>query len=257
MFSIYQLTRVFTNYLSFYMKKLFLLAAAGLLALSDGAAQTLPATSETRNLADFTALDVTDGIQLTVQIGEPAGVRVEASTAQFRRMTKTVVINGVLKVYFDYANEPNWKGLVNSREEFKVYVTMPKIPQALQEANGAVVNLPNAPADKLIIKLESGAKVLGQVQAQALIMELRGGASARLAGSATILNVKVTQGSTFDSPKLVAGQCSALAKSASVVRLAVSKSLTASSINEARITYSGPGVLVQQTSEQGGTIRHI
>ena len=86
---------------------------------------------------------------------------------------------------------------------------------------------------------------------------LRGGTNAHLTGTAATLNAQVTQGSAFDSPKLVAEQCTALARSASTVRLAVSKSLAATSINEARITYSGAGVLVQQVSEQGGTIRHI
>ena len=241
------------------MKKLFLLALTGLLALPGAYAQApvASATTETRSIADFTTIDVTSGIQLTVQVGEPAGVRIEASTAQFRRMTKTVVTNGVLKVFFDYANEPNWKGLVNSKEEFKVYVTMPTAPQSLLGANGAVINLQNISAAKLTINLSAGASVVGAVQTQDLALMLRGGTNAHLTGTAATLNAQVTQGSAFDSPKLVAEQCTALARSASTVRLAVSKSLTATSINEARITYSGAGVLVQQVSEQGGTIRHI
>lgn len=241
------------------MKKLFLLALTGLLALPGAYAQApvASATTETRSLTDFTAIDVTSGIQLTVQVGAPAGVRVEASTAQFRRMTKTVVTNGVLKVFFDYANEPNWKGLVNSKEEFKVYVTMPTAPQSLQGANGAVINLQNISTNKLTVSLSAGASVVGAVQAQDLALELRSGTNAHLTGTAATLSAQVTGGSTFDSPKLVAEQCTALAKSGSTVRLAVNKSLTATSINEARITYSGAGVLVQQVSEQGGTIRHI
>jgi hypothetical protein len=241
------------------MKKLFLLALIGLLALPGAYAQTSSAssTTEARNITGFTSIDVTNGIQLTVQVGEPAGVRVEASTAQFRRMTKTVVTNGVLKAFFDYANEPNWKGLVNSKEEFKVYVTMPTAPQSLQGANGAIISLQNINANKLTINLSSGAGIVGAVRAQDLALELRSGTTARLAGTATTLNAQVTGGSTFDSPQLMAEQCTALAKSGSTVRLAVSKSLAATSINEARITYSGAGVLVQQVSEQGGTIRHI
>lgn len=240
------------------MKKLLLLALAGLLAQPAAHAQTsTPAAIETRRLASFTAIDVTNGIQLTVQAGEPAGARVEASTAQFRRMIKTEVTNGVLKVYFDYAHEPNWHGLVNSKEEFKVYVTAPELPNTLQGTNGAVITLPNATTNQLNIKLSSGAAVAGTVQAQALAMELGAGASARLGGSAATLQVEVTGGSTFDCPRLAAGQCTALARSASTIRLAVTKSLTASSINEARITYSGPGALTQEHREQGGTIRHI
>lgn len=242
------------------MKKIFLLALTGLLTLPGAYAQTpaaASATTETRRLAGFTAIDVTSGIQLTVQVGEPAGVRVEASTAQFRRMTKTVVTDGVLKVFFDYANEPNWKGLVNSKEEFKVYVTMPTAPQRLLGANGAVINLQNISANKLTINLASGAGVVGAVQAQDLALVLQSGANAHLTGTAATLNAQVTGGSTFDSPKLLAAQCTALAKSGSTVRLGVSQSLAATAINEARITYSGAGVLVQQVREQGGTIRHI
>jgi len=242
------------------MKTLLLLALGTLAAPASGWAQSLPADrTETRALPPFTTIDVTNGIELVVQAGPASGAVVDASTAQFRRMTKTVVEGSVLKVYFDYQHEPNWQGLVHSREVFKVVVTTPEL-RTLQAADGAAVTLgPGLPAGAegtLAVQLRSGAHLAGAVQVPQLDVQLREGARARLTGAATTLRLRATGGSEFRSPQLRAEQCTAFVSSASTAQLAVSKILDASAVNEATITYSGPAQLTQAYREQGGRIRH-
>ena len=243
------------------MKNLLLLALLSVAAPAHSWAQNAPAArTETRALPAFTAIDVTDGIQLEVRSGPASEAVVDASTAQFRRMTKTVVEGAVLKVYFDYQHEPNWQGLVHSREVFKVVVTMPEL-HTLTAADGAEVTLNKAvtagPAGTLAVQLRSGATLGGAVQLQALDIQLRGGATAHLTGTAATLQLRVTGGSDFRSPQLQTSQCTAFASSASTARLAVSKTLDASAINEAIIKYSGPAQLTQERREQGGKILHL
>ncbi|RYY15589.1 MAG: DUF2807 domain-containing protein [Cytophagaceae bacterium] len=215
------------------------------------------APPETRALPAFTAIDVTDGIQLVVQPGPSPAAVVEASTAQFRRLTKTVVEGGVLKVFFDYQHEPNWQGLVRSREVFKVVVTTSEL-RALQAADGAAVTLAKdlnfKPTNALAVRLRAGARLAGAVRVQQLDVQLRGGSSARLTGTAATLALRVTEGSDFRSPRLQAEQCTAFASSAGTARFAVRKTLAASAVNEATITYSGPARLTQERHEQGGQI---
>jgi hypothetical protein len=242
------------------MKNLLLLALLSLAAPATSWAQSVPTTrTETRTLPAFTAIDVTSGIQLEVHSGPTSEAVVDASTAQFRRMTKTVVEGAVLKVYFDYQHEPNWQGLVHSREVFKVVVTMPEL-RTLTAADGADVTLASGltygPTNTLAVQLRSGATLGGAVQVQALDIQLRGGATARLTGAATDVQLRVTGGSDFQSPQLHASQCTAFASSASTARLAVDNTLDATAINEATITYSGPAQLTQDHREQGGKIRH-
>lgn len=242
------------------MKKLLLLALGMLAAPASGWAQSAPTDrTETRSLPPFTAIDVTSGIELVVQAGPASEAVVDASTDQFRRMTKTVVEGSVLKVYFDYQHEPNWQGLVNSREVFKVVVTTPEL-RTLQAADGADVTLgPGLPAGAegtLTVQLRSGAHLAGAVQVPQLDVQLREGATARLTGTATTLRLRATGGSEFRSPQLRAEQCTAFASSASTAQLAVIKTLDASAVNEAIITYSGPAQLTQEHREQGGRIRH-
>jgi hypothetical protein len=239
------------------MKNLLLLALLALAAPATGWAQS--ARTEARTLPAFTAIDVTSGIQLEVRSGPPSEAVVDASTAQFRRMTKTVVEGGVLKVYFDYQHEPNWKGLVNSREVFKVVVTTPEL-RTLTAADGAAVilgpGLTAGDAGTLAVQLRSGATLSGVVQVQSLDIQLREGADAHLSGAAPALRVRATGGSKFRSPHLRADQCTAYAASGSVAQLTASKTLDASAINEATITYSGAAQLTQEHREQGGQIRH-
>ncbi|MGI4875621.1 MAG: GIN domain-containing protein [Janthinobacterium lividum] len=246
------------------MKTLPLLVLLLLFAPAAGWAQrSAPATplrTETRALPSFTAIDVTDGIELVIQPGQVAGAVVDASTAQFRRMTKTVVEGTTLKIYFDYQHEPNWQGLVHSREVFKVVVTTQEL-RTLTAADGATVTLADAltfgAAGAFTVQLRSGASLAGAVQVQQLDLQLRGGSSARLSGAAATLHLRVTEGSAFRSPRLQADYCTAFASSASTARLAVRKTLDASSLNEATITYSGPAQLTQERHEQGGQISHF
>ena len=246
------------------MKTLLLFALLALAAPATGWAQRGPAPAatrlETRALPAFTALEVTDGIELVVRPGQSSEAVVDASTAQFRRMTKTVVEGAVLKVYFDYRHEPNWPGLVNSHEVFKVTVTTAEL-RTLTAADGAAVTLASdlsygAPA-ALTVQLRSGASLAGAVRVQQLTMQLRGGSSARLTGTAATLQLRVTEGSDFRSPRLQADQCTAFASSASTARFIVRKTLDASAVNEATITYGGPAQLTQQRHEQGGQILHF
>jgi hypothetical protein len=218
------------------------------------------ARTETRALPDFTSIDVTDGIELIIQPGPTTGAVVDASTAQFRRMLKTVVEGAVLRVYFDYQHEPNWQGLVHSREVFKVVVTTREL-RALTATNGAAITLasglqPGAPG-VLTVQLRAGASLAGAVQVPQLTMQLRGGSSARLTGTATTLQLRVTEGSDFRSPQLRSDACTAFAASASTVRFAVHRNLEASAVNEATITYSGPAQLTREHHEQGGQIMHF
>jgi len=216
--------------------------------------------TETRALPPFTAIDVASGIELVVQPGQTTEAVVDASTAQFRRMTKTVVEGSVLKVYFDYQHEPGWQGLVNSREVFKVVVTTGEL-RALTATNGAAVTLAqglrHGTPGALTVQLRAGARLAGAVQVPQLNMQLRGGSSAHLTGAAATLQLRVTEGSDFRSPGLQVDQCTAFASSASTARFAVRKTLDASALNEATITYSGPAQLTQQRHEQGGQISHF
>ncbi|MGI4736519.1 MAG: GIN domain-containing protein [Janthinobacterium lividum] len=246
------------------MKTLPLLAFLLLFAPTAGWAQqstaATPSRTETRALPSFTAIDVASGIELVIQPGQSAEAVVNASTAQFRRMTKTVVEGTTLKIYFDYQHEPNWQGLVHSREVFKVVVTTQEL-HALTAADGATVTLAAAltygAAGALTVQLRSGASLTGAVQVQQLDMQLRGGSSARLTGVAATLHLRVTEGSEFRSPRLQADYCTAFASSASTARFAVRKTLDASAVNEATITYSGPAQLTQERHEQGGQISHF
>jgi TRAP-type C4-dicarboxylate transport system substrate-binding protein len=175
-------------------------------------------------------------------------------------MTKTVVQGSVLKVYFDYQHEPGWQGLVNSHEVFRVVVTTGEL-RALTATNGAAVTLAqglcHGTPGALAVQLRAGASLTGAVQMPQLSLQLRGGSLAHLTGAAATLQLRVTEGSDFRSPGLQADQCTAFASSASTARFAVRKTLDASALNEATITYSGPAQLTQQRHEQGGQILHF
>lgn len=246
------------------MKSFLVVALLLLAAPAPAGAQRSPAPAagraETRALPAFTAIDVSSGIELVVQPGQSPAAVVDASTAQLRRMTKTVVEGEVLKVYFDYQHEPGWQGLVNSHEVFRVVVTTTEL-RALTASNGSGVTLADGlahgDARALTVQLRAGASLTGKVRAHQLDVQLREGATACLTGTAATLQVRALGGSNFKSPRLQVDQCVAFASSASTVRIGVRKTLVASAVNEATVAYSGPAELTQERHEQGGQIIHF
>jgi hypothetical protein len=235
-----------------------LATAAPTLGYAQQASSAAATRTETRSLAAFSAIDVTDGIRLEVRAGQPTAAVVDASTPQLRSFIKTEVEGGVLKVYFDASADRTWKGLVNSHEHFLVTVTTGELHE-LKAARGAAVTLgtPVSGTDALAVRLRSGATLGGAVQVQALDIQLREGAVAHLSGSANTLRVRAIEGSRFRSPDLKTNQCTAYATSASVAQVAVSKTLEASAANQGTIIYSGAAELTQNSHEdEGGKIKH-
>ncbi|WP_019947355.1 head GIN domain-containing protein [Hymenobacter aerophilus] len=231
------------------MKNLLTLALLWLLALVPALAQS---AAETRPLAPFTAIEVSNGIELNLTTGAQR-VEATAETAELLARLKTEVRNGVLKVYFDREKDEQ-QGRKSYVRTLHVEVAAPLINK-LSGSSGAKLTVPGPYAtDKLAADLSSGASLVADFRAATLDLDLSSGATATLTGKAKELKVDVSSGAEFKGRTLEAAACEASASSGGSIAVNVQENLQANASSGGGVNYSGPAK-VRKTTSSGGSVR--
>ncbi|SEU07788.1 GIN domain-containing protein [Hymenobacter actinosclerus] len=231
------------------MKNLTTLALLWLLALVPALAQT---AAETRTLAPFTAIEVSNGIEVNLTTGAQR-VEARAETAELLVRLKTEVRNGVLVVSFE-RNEEEKKARKTYLRTLHVEVAAPVINK-LDGSSGALLTVPGPYAtDKLAVDLSSGASLVADFRAAQLNLDLSSGATATLTGKVKQLKVDVSSGAVFKGRTLEAAACEASASSGGNVAVNVQENLLANASSGGGVSYSGPAKVRKSTSS-GGSVR--
>ena len=211
------------------------------------------ANAQTRTLnASFSAINVSDGIDLYLTQGNEESIAVSASDEKYMERFKTVVEDGTLKLYFDN------KGLswVNSgKRKLKAYVSF-KTLQKLHASSGSdVIVKGTLQVDKLQCSVSSGAHLGGQVDIGELEVSQNSGAEIEISGKTDKLHVDVSSGAIFKGFDLGANFCEAKASSGGGVRVTVNKELNAKANSGGGIRYKGDAVIKDLSVDSGGVVK--
>ncbi|NVO85185.1 GIN domain-containing protein [Hymenobacter terrestris] len=231
------------------MKNLTTLALLWLLALVPALAQS---AAETRTLAPFTAIEVSNGIELNLTTGTQR-VEARAETAALLARLKTEVRNGVLIVSFERDKDEQF-GRKNQVRNLRVEVGAPVISK-LGGSSGAQLTVPGPYAtNKLAVDLSSGAVLVADFRAASLDLDLSSGAVATLTGKVKQLKVDVSSGAVFKGRTLEAAACEASASSGGIIAVNVQDNLMANASSGGGVSYSGSAKVNKRTSS-GGSVR--
>ena len=237
------------------MKFLFILLSA-VLSTATFAQQTAVvndpnAKSRVLN-ASFSAVTVTDGIELYLTEGQEESLAVSYSDEKYAEHFKTIVENGVLKIYYDH-NAINWSD--HNRRKLKAYVSF-KTLEKLTASGGADVNLPaTISVNDLQLKFTSGSNLKGNIKAKAITIEQNSGSEITISGSAEKITVDVSSGATFKGFDFAVDYCDAKASSGAGVRIAVQKELSARANSGGGIHYKGSAVIKDIDISSGGIVK--
>jgi len=211
------------------------------------------ANAQQRTLSgSFSAIDVSNGIDLYLTQGNEESVAVSASDQKYMDRFKTVVENGVLKIYFDN------KGInfaINDKRKLKAYVSF-KTLEKLHASGGADVKMQGSlDAADMDIKFTSGSSFNGKVKAKALTVEQNSGSSINISGSAEKIKVDVSSGAIFKSYDLTVDYCDAKASSGGSVRVTINKELSAKANSGGGVKYKGDAVIKEINVNSGGSVK--
>ena len=209
--------------------------------------------AEKRNLSgNFTAIEVSDGIQLMLTSGNEVSLAVSTSEPKYMEHFKTEVVGNTLKIYYDE------KGMVwnsNDKRKLRAYLSF-KIIDRLQASSGATVIGKNViKLAVLDIKFTSGSQFTGDVNIGQLTSDQNSGSEITINGKADKLSVEASSGAIFKGFNLVAEYCTAKASSGGGVRINVNKELIAKASSGGGVRYQGEAVIKEVDVNSGGFVK--
>ncbi|HMO63368.1 MAG TPA: head GIN domain-containing protein [Ferruginibacter sp.] len=211
--------------------------------------------AEKRNIAgSFTAIKVSNGIELVLTQGDEESVVVSAARAEYLQKFKTIVENGTLKIYLE-KSDFNW--INTGKRKLRAYVSFTTLKK-IQGSSGAQVTTHQAiKAGELEMDFSSGASFNGEVEATALQVEQNSGGEVKLKGKADKLTVSVNSGAIFQGYDFVTQYCDARASSGAGIRILVTKEINASANSGAAIKFKGDAGIKELSVNSGGSVKRV
>ena len=200
----------------------------------------------------FSAITVSDGIELYLSSGAEESLAVSFSDEKYEERFKTEITGDVLKIYYDN-NGINYSD--NKRRKLKAYVSF-KVLEKLTASGGATVKLPvGITVGNLAMKFSSGAEFNGEVKADDLSVDQNSGAEINLSGSASSIKIDVSSGAIFKGYEFKTDFCTAKASSGAEIRISVDKELNARANSGGGIHYKGTAVIKDINITSGGFVK--
>lgn len=210
--------------------------------------------AQVRQVKDFHAIRVANGIRLYLNQSNEEAVAVSADEEKYIDHIKTEVKDGVLNIYYDH-DPGDWKFWRDwSNKRLRAYVAC-KTLDALKASSGAQVEVDGIlKSGNLFFRFSSGANFTGKVETSELKIDQNSGAEASISGTASNLKVEASSGSTLKGYELETEQCDASTSSGASIRLTVNKELVASASSGGQIYYKGTGVIKDISTSSGGAV---
>jgi hypothetical protein len=197
--------------------------------------------AEVRTLnASFSAIKVSHAIDLYISQDATEGIAVSAAKAEYRNKIRTVVEDGVLKIWYDDELKL-WKGSGNRK--LKAYVSFKNLQKLTASGASDVYLDGEIRVNELTINF-SGASDFkgGSVFANELTVNISGASDVTIKGGrVTNLKIDANGASDFNGYDLAADNCSAEASGASDIKVTVNNELNARASGASGIHYKGEG----------------
>ncbi len=236
--------------------KQILIALITLISLSTFAQDRVEvndANAQKRTLtAGFTAITVSDGINLYLTQGSEESIAVSASEEKYMERFKTIVEDGTLKIYFDNSGL-SW---VNSgKRKLKAYVSFKALEKIHASSGADVILKSTVSVNKLQCTFTSGTHFSGQVDVGQMEVSQNSGSEIEISGKTDKLQIEVSSGAVFKGYDLAVDFCEAKATSGGGVRITVNKELNAKANSGGGIRYKGNAVIKDLSVDSGGMVK--
>ena len=206
--------------------------------------------AQTRQLSGFHAIKVSNGIDLYLTNGNEA-VAVSASEQKYADRIKTIVENGVLKIWYEN-DGPNivW----TDKKNLRAYVSVKQLDM-LSGSGGSDIKVDGTlKGNSLSLSMSGGSDFSGKIQVTDLKVDQSGGADIDISGSTDKLDIQASGGSDFNGKDFVADYCTVEASGGSDVDVTVNKEMSARASGASDIRYRGNATLKESHSSGAGSV---
>jgi hypothetical protein len=197
------------------------------------------ANASVRNVAgQFDAIKVSGGIDLYLSQSDNVAVAVSASSEDFKEGIKTVIEDGVLKIF--YKGEMSWR---KKDRKLRAYVSFKDLKKL--EATGACDVLVTGTLNvaSLAIQVSGASDFTGKIKADVLKLNLSGASDAKISGTAGTAVIESSGASDVKGYDLVTDICKVKVSGASDVFITVNTELSASASGASDIKFKGAALI--------------
>lgn len=211
------------------------------------------ANAQPRSLTgSFHAIKVSNAIDVYLSQGSEEAIAVSAVSDEVRNKIKTVVENGVLKIY--YENERNWWKQSGSKK-MRAYVSFKQLDNITASGASDVIVNGTLQSNELEFHFSGASDFKGMVSANELKVDMSGASDVTvLGGKVTSLKIVASGASDFKGYEMVADNCSATASGASSIKITVNNELNANASGASDIHYKGNGKIRDLKSSGASTV---
>ena len=206
-----------------------------------------------RDVKGFSAIEVSDGIDLFLTQSNDEAVAVSAIKDEYRDKIKTVVENGVLKIYYGNNNLPSLNFKLNRK--LRAYVSFKALDRLKAMAGSDVKVTGTISGEKLKLNISSGSDFSGRVDVKDLEVNQASGSDIHISGRAENLDVQSTSGSDFHGFDLITETCRAQSNSGSDIYITVNKELSVKAGSGSDVHYRGNGSIKETNTWGGSSVR--
>lgn len=209
--------------------------------------------AEKRNANGYHAIQISGGIDLYLSQGDQETVAVSAAEVKYRDRIKTEVVNGVLKIWYDYDRslKMDW-----GNRKMKAYVSVKDI-DGIEGSGGSDIEIYGTlKTNKLKIGLSGGSDFEGKVDGSTINIEQSGGSDVSISGKVSVLKIDANGGSDFSGYELISENCEIEATGGSDVTITVNKELNANASGGSDVHYKG-AASVKNARSGGSTIKKV
>jgi Putative auto-transporter adhesin, head GIN domain len=223
------------------MKKIIVFLIASCFVFSTNAQNDIvvDANASVRNLTgQFDAIKISGGIDLYLSQSDNVAIAVSASDEKFKEGIKTVIEDGILKIF--YKGEVSWR---KKDRKLRAYVSFKDIKRL--DASGAcdVIVAGSLNVTTLSIQMSGACDFTGKVKADVLKLNLSGASDAKISGTAGTAVIESSGASDVKGYDLVTDICKVKVSGASDVNITVNTELSASATGASDISYKGSALI--------------
>ena len=220
------------------------------------------AESRTFDLAPFSQIDASAGIDVRVKQGPTQSVRVEARSSKDYDHLELSVRNGKLEAateygFLDFIFDGGLIGTVFNRDlSLIVHVTIPQL-ESVAASSGANIQVTDVSGDNLRARASSGGDVnLNEISFQSVSLSASSGADLTAQGTCIEVSGNVSSGADINAKDMECKNAQANASSGGDLTLFASQSVDANASSGGDISIVGDPQRIDINTSSGGDI-HI
>jgi hypothetical protein len=210
------------------------------------------ANAEVRDVKGFKGVKVSTGIKLVLTQGTTEAVAISAPNQEEKDRIKTVVENGVLKIYYDYDVWKLMRGKIN--KNLKAYVSIVNVQKMGVSSGASLKTDGEITGDKIDIDASSGGMMQAKVKATSLTVDGSSGAVVTMSGTADNIDIDGSSGAVFQGYDLVVNTCNAGTSSGAVAQITANKEMTGKASSGGHVSFKGSANLVARRTSSGGHV---